>query len=65
MPLIVECGDLTIHDGRAWHRTERAKITGTASQRRTMYMAWIDEPYQPRTENSRMPFFKRLQKFVG
>lgn len=65
VPLIVECGDLTIHDGRAWHRTERAKITGTASQRRTMYMAWIDEPYQPRTENSRMPFFKRLQKFVG
>ena len=65
VPLVVERGDLTIHDGRAWHRTEQATLTGEASRRRTMYMAWIDEPYQPRTENSKMPLFKRLQKFAG
>ena len=65
VPLIVERGDLTIHDGRAWHRTERASLTGEASRRRTMYMAWIDEPYQPRTEESKTPLFKRLQKIVG
>ena len=65
VPLVVRRGDLTIHDGRAWHRTEQATLTGMASQRRTMYMAWIDEPYQPRNENSSIPLFKRLQKFVG
>ena len=65
IPLIVKRGDLTIHDGRAWHRTAQATLTGKASQRRTMYMAYIDEPYQPRDENSKMPLFKRLQKFVG
>lgn len=65
VPLVVERGDLTIHDGRAWHRTERAQLTGEASRRRTMYMAWIDEPYQPRSEESKMPLFKRLQKFAG
>ena len=65
VPLVVKRGDLTIHDGRAWHRTEQATLTGKASQRRTMYMAYIDEPYQPRDETSSMPLFKRLQKFVG
>lgn len=65
VPLVVKRGDLTIHDGRAWHRTAQATLTGKASQRRTMYMAYIDEPYQPRDENSSMPLFKRLQKFVG
>ena len=65
IPLVVKRGDLTIHDGRAWHRTAQATVTGKASQRRTMYMAYIDEPFQPRDENSTMPLFKRLQKFVG
>ena len=65
VPLVVESGDLTIHDGRAWHRTAQAKLFGEASRRRTMYMAWIDEPYQPRSEESATPLFKRLQKFVG
>jgi len=65
VPLIVKRGDLTIHDGRAWHRTAQARLTGEASRRRTMYMAWIDEPYQPRDEQSKTPLFKRLQKFVG
>jgi len=63
--LVVKRGDLTIHDGRAWHRTAQATLTGKASQRRTMYMAWIDEPYQPRTEESGTPLFKRLQRYVG
>ena len=65
IPLVVKRGDLTIHDGRAWHRTAQATVTGKASQRRTMYMAYIDEPYQPRNEESSIPLFKRLQKFVG
>ena len=65
LPLVVKKGDLTIHDGRAWHRTEMATVYGKASQRRTMYMAYIDEPYQPRDEKSAIPFFKRFQKYTG
>ena len=65
VPLVVKSGDLTIHDGRAWHRTAQATLTGEASRRRTLYMAWIDEPFQPRTEESKTPLFKKLQKFVG
>ena len=47
----------------AWHRTAQAVLQGEASRRRTMYMAWIDEPYDPRDESSKTPLFKRLQKF--
>ena len=65
VPLVVRRGDLTIHDGRAWHRTAKAVVTGESSRRRTMYMAWIDEPYDPRDESSQTPLFKRLQKLVG
>ena len=65
IPLIVKRGDLTIHDGRAWHRTAQATLTGKASQRRTMYMAYIDEPYQPRDENSKMPLFKSCKNSWG
>ena len=65
IPLVVRRGDLTIHDGRAWHRTAQAILKGEASRRRTMYMAWIDEPYDPRDESSKTPLFKKLQKFVG
>ena len=65
VPLVVRRGDLTIHDGRAWHRTAKVVVTGESSRRRTMYMAWIDEPYDPRDESSQTPLFKRLQKLVG
>ena len=59
VPLVVRRGDLTIHDGRAWHRTAKVVVTGESSRRRTMYMAWIDEPYDPRDESSQTPLFKR------
>ncbi len=65
VPLIVERGDLTIHDGRAWHRTARAELTGEASRRRTMYMAYIEGPPAPRSEDSPTPLFKRFQRLIG
>jgi ectoine hydroxylase-related dioxygenase (phytanoyl-CoA dioxygenase family) len=58
-------GDLTIHDGRLWHRTARASVAGDASRRRNMYMPFIEGPYQPRTAATKTPFYHRLQGLVG
>jgi ectoine hydroxylase-related dioxygenase (phytanoyl-CoA dioxygenase family) len=54
-------GDLTIHDGRLWHRTAQALSDGPTSRRRTMYMAYIDGPERHRTETSSMPFYHQLR----
>ena len=58
-------GDLTIHDGRLWHRTALSEITGPASRRRTLYMAYVDGPERPRTESSPMPFYHRLRRLAS
>ena len=58
-------GDLTIHDGRLWHRTARATVSGDASRRRNMYMPYIDGPYEPRTANPKTPFYHRLAGLAG
>lgn len=56
-------GDLTIHDGRLWHRSEQSTLTGPESRRRTMYMAFIDGPERHRTEQSSAPFYHQLRKW--
>jgi ectoine hydroxylase-related dioxygenase (phytanoyl-CoA dioxygenase family) len=58
-------GDLTIHDGRLWHRTELSKITGPESRRRTIYMAYVDGPVRQRTEESATPFYHRLRQLAS
>jgi phytanoyl-CoA hydroxylase len=63
--LQVKRGDLTIHDGRLWHRTAVSTITGAASRRRTMYMAYVDGPVRARTEESSTPFYHRFRKWVS
>lgn len=63
--LETRAGDLTIHDGRLWHRTAQATVTGEASRRRTMYLAFVDGPYHPRTEETRPPLYHRLNRLVG
>jgi phytanoyl-CoA hydroxylase len=57
-------GDLTIHDGRLWHRTAVSELTGPESRRRTMYMAFVDGPERHRTEESSTPFYHRLRDLV-
>ena len=57
-------GDLTIHDARLWHRVERSRLTGDASRRRVMYIPIICGRYQPKTANSRVPFYHRFQHLV-
>jgi len=55
-----EPGDLTVHDGRMWHRVERSPWTGTRSLRRTMYVPYLVDAYQPKSEDSATPFYHRL-----
>lgn len=60
-----ERGDLTIHDGRLWHRVARAEVTGEASRRRVAYLPFIDGPRRPRTEDSPTPLYHYLQRLTG
>ena len=60
-----EAGDLTIHDGRAWHRAARAEWTGEASMRRVMYPPLMDGPLKRKDESSPTPFYHRLRRFAG
>ncbi len=63
--LEAKAGDLTIHDGRLWHRVARAQVEGEASRRRVMYVPFLDGPYRPKDESSPTPLYHRLQKLVG
>jgi hypothetical protein len=59
-----EAGDLTIHDGRLWHRVAEALVTGEASQRRVMYIPLMDGPLKEKSESSRTPLYFRLKRFA-
>ncbi len=60
----ITAGDLTVHDGRSWHRVERSPVTGEASRRRVMYIPFICGEYQPKDENSSTQLYQRLSKLV-
>lgn len=55
-----EPGDLTIHDGRLWHRVARSGKTGDASIRHTMFVPYLTGPYEPKTEESPTPGYHVL-----
>lgn len=58
-------GDLTLHDGRLWHRTAKADVTGEASMRRVMYVPFVTGPRIVKTEDSPTPFYHRFSWLVG
>ena len=60
-----EAGDLTIHDGRIWHRVAQATATGDASQRRVMYLPLMSGPLKLKDESSPTPFYFRLKRLAG
>lgn len=53
-------GDLTVHDGRAWHRVKGSPHTGPRSLRRSMYVPYVVDAYQPKDEDSATPAYLRL-----
>ena len=63
--LNVEPGDLTVHDGRLWHRVAQSPHVGEKSRRRVMYVPIITGKYQPRTEESKPLFYQRLMAITN
>ncbi len=53
-------GDLTVHDGQAWHRVERSDKVGPESLRRTMYVPYLTDEYQPKDDSSPTPPYHYL-----
>ena len=59
-----EPGDLTVHDGRLWHRVARSQYEGAPSLRRSMYLPYLTGPYEPKSDDSPTPLYHRLGEWV-
>lgn len=57
-------GDLTVHDGRTWHRVAASQHTGARSRRQSMYVPYLTGPYQPKTEESATASYLRVFNYV-
>jgi ectoine hydroxylase-related dioxygenase (phytanoyl-CoA dioxygenase family) len=55
-------GDLSVHDGRIWHRVKKSPLTGEASRRRVMYIPIITGKYIPKNDKSKTPFYHRFTR---
>jgi ectoine hydroxylase-related dioxygenase (phytanoyl-CoA dioxygenase family) len=62
--LTVNAGDLTVHDGRLWHRVALSPLKGEISRRRVMYVPIIKGKYNPKSEDSPTLLYQRLSKYV-
>ena len=56
----IQAGDLTIHDGRIWHRAQQSDKFGEESRRRVMYVPVVTGKYRPKNKDSNTPFYHRL-----
>lgn len=63
--LSVEPGDLTVHDGRLWHRVAQSPFVGEKSRRRVMYVPIVTGKFIPRTEASKPLFYQRLMAITN
>jgi len=59
-----EPGDLTVHDGRLWHRVARSTLSGPDSLRRAMYLPYLTGPYEPKSEESPTPAYHKLGEWL-
>lgn len=62
--LKTSAGDLTVHDGRLWHRVAQSSIVGEKSRRQVMYVPVICGEFAIKNENSKTLFYQRFQKLV-
>ena len=53
----ISAGDLTVHDGRTWHRAHQSPFFGEKSRRRVMYVPIITGKYAPKNEKSRTALY--------
>jgi len=56
----IASGDLTVHDGRLWHRVQQSPAIGEASRRRVLYIPVVTGAYRPKHSNSATPFYHKL-----
>jgi len=59
-----DAGDLTLHDGRLWHRVGQSQLVGEPSRRRTMYMPFLNGPVEKKGERSKTPFYHRFSRMI-
>jgi phytanoyl-CoA hydroxylase len=57
-------GDLTVHDGRLWHRVARSSRTGARSQRRSMYVPYLTGPPAPKDDTSPTPLYHHAGRLL-
>lgn len=57
-----QAGDVTLHDGRMWHRAAKSEMIGPESYRLVSYYQIINGRYQPKDANSRTPMLHRLRQ---
>jgi ectoine hydroxylase-related dioxygenase (phytanoyl-CoA dioxygenase family) len=60
--LDIEAGDLTIHDGRIWHRVQQSPFMDERSRRRVMYIPIVTGSFRPKNTESTTPFYHRFTK---
>jgi ectoine hydroxylase-related dioxygenase (phytanoyl-CoA dioxygenase family) len=60
----IYAGDLTVHDGRIWHRVQRSPFMGEKSRRRVMYIPVVTGKYKPKDKNSKTPFYHRFAQTI-
>ena len=59
-----EAGDLTIHDGRLWHRVAQSSVIGEESRRRVIYIPIIAGKFEPKHEDSPTAFYHLFASLV-
>ncbi len=55
-----EPGDLTLHDGRTWHRVAQSPHEGARSLRRTLYFPYLTEHFPLKGDSSKAPLYHHL-----
>lgn len=64
LAILPEAGDLTVHDGRLWHRVAQSQQAGEESRRRVIYIPLIAGKYEPKNEYSPTLFYQRFAGLV-
>lgn len=62
--IVPRAGDLTIHDGRLWHRVAQSTVVGEESRRRVIYLPIIAGKYEPKHEHSPTALYQRFASLV-
>jgi len=57
-------GDLTVHDGRMWHRVQLSPHVGWRSLRRSMYVPYVVDAYAPKDEHTKTNLYMRLFDWI-